>query len=163
MDYPKPDKVAVGKRIRQARERLNMMGVELAAKAGIKPHTLWRNEAGKSLPQSGNLDRIAETLGVDSEWLLRGDAKEAEDGGVYPAFAEWLERMAPDDLDPRERDALAGLFFREGNPDPVRYDVILEQMRSRPRRAEPEPSASNASRSQRRGGNSRSTPPHAHG
>jgi Predicted transcriptional regulators len=49
-----------------------MKQTELAAAIGVRPHTVWRYEAGENQPNDGKLDAIAEALGVPHRWLLRG-------------------------------------------------------------------------------------------
>jgi transcriptional regulator with XRE-family HTH domain len=66
---------AIGERVRAAREALELSQVDCAAKAEMRPHTLWRIEAGKSEPSVDALDRLARVLGVSTDHLIRGDKK----------------------------------------------------------------------------------------
>lgn len=60
-------------RLRSRREELGLRGVDLAEAAHIRPHTLWRYEAGKSRPGTDSLERLASALDVSMDWLIRGD------------------------------------------------------------------------------------------
>lgn len=72
-----PEKL--GQRIRARRIELDMMQTELADAAGVKNHTMWRYEAGRSRPSAEVLDKIAEALGTTSKALLRGEAADEEE------------------------------------------------------------------------------------
>jgi site-specific recombinase XerD/DNA-binding XRE family transcriptional regulator len=64
--------VAVGDRLRAARQRGRLTIRDLAAKAKTGRATVLRAERGASLPRAGTLRRIAEALGVSMDWILTG-------------------------------------------------------------------------------------------
>ena len=71
-----------GVRLRALRKSLGLKQVELAQRARIRPHTLWRIEAGRSMPSVQVLSRIAEALSdvtgkrVSVDSLLRLETSE---------------------------------------------------------------------------------------
>jgi len=62
--------MAVGERIREARERKVWGQAELARAAGIKANTLWKIEHGKQEPRPSTVRKIAEVLGLDPAELM---------------------------------------------------------------------------------------------
>ena len=64
-------------RIRIAREQANLTQAELAEKIGIKQQSVFKIESGDT-KNPRNLEKIANVLGVDLNWLLTGD------GLMYP-------------------------------------------------------------------------------
>lgn len=63
-----------GVRLRALRKSLGLKQVELAQQAGIRPHTLWRIEAGRMMPSVDALTRIAEALSKLSGKRISVDA-----------------------------------------------------------------------------------------
>lgn len=90
-DFPRvddtpEDRVAIGARIRQAREAIGEDNAsEFARKVGVTPTTVYRWETGGNVPDIFRLLSIARTCRVRMEWLV---------GGIEPehreAFARWL-------------------------------------------------------------------------
>ena len=64
-------------RIRIAREQANLTQAELAEKIGIKQQSVFKIESGDT-KNPRNLEKIANVLGVDLNWLLTGE------GLMYP-------------------------------------------------------------------------------
>jgi DNA-binding XRE family transcriptional regulator len=64
--------VAIGDRLRAARQRARLTIRDLAGKAKTGRATVLRAERGASLPRAGTLHRIAEALGVSTDWLSTG-------------------------------------------------------------------------------------------
>ena len=62
----------IGGRIREARERRGLNQEELARGARLTPGAVSRIEAGKRVPGSATVARLAGVLGVDSGHLLSG-------------------------------------------------------------------------------------------
>ena len=77
MHAPSMDEESLGDRIRRLREDRGIQQVDLAEAAGVRPHTMWRYEAGQSRPGADKLDKIAEALGVTARYLLRGTEPES--------------------------------------------------------------------------------------
>ena len=65
-----------GPRLRARRLQAGLKQVELAARAGIRAHTLWRYEADKTVPSTRVLQRLAEALGTTVDVLL-SDGKQS--------------------------------------------------------------------------------------
>lgn len=59
-------------RIRIAREQANLTQAELAEKIGIKQQSVFKIESGDT-KNPRNLEKIANVLGVDLNWLLTGE------------------------------------------------------------------------------------------
>ncbi|OMF38814.1 hypothetical protein BK133_01010 [Paenibacillus sp. FSL H8-0548] len=66
--------VAVGDRIKRLREKRDWSQLELAERVGINNSVLSRIEAGKRKARADELDKIASTLNVTSEYLLGRDS-----------------------------------------------------------------------------------------
>jgi transcriptional regulator with XRE-family HTH domain len=101
VDRPKPDKVAVGRRIVDARERLGANRHAFAASIGKSWGHLQRWEEGETLLDTASLALVAEALGVTSDWLLWGDATPGEqstpkaDRPQYPAAFAKMQELLP--------------------------------------------------------------------
>ncbi|QYG01880.1 helix-turn-helix domain-containing protein [Massilia sp. NP310] len=63
----------IGERIRMSRARQRFSQQEVADLAQIAPAQFYRYEAGRTKPRPAMADRLAEALGVSTQWLLTGD------------------------------------------------------------------------------------------
>jgi HTH-type transcriptional regulator, cell division transcriptional repressor len=79
MTVPFLDSVAVGRRIRAAREASEIGGAEFARRIGIEARTLYRLEGGANAPSAGVLAAIAQALGITTDWLLTGEGDGPDD------------------------------------------------------------------------------------
>lgn len=78
-DEPKQHEVlrhGIGRRLREAREALQLTQLEVAVKAGIDPIHLSRIERGKSWPLIPTTMALCAALGVTADWLLSGRTNE---------------------------------------------------------------------------------------
>lgn len=77
-----PDRLAVfAHRLRQVREECQLSAAQLAVAVGLKSEKtvhLW--QAGTGYPTVATLIRVAELLGVTTDWLLGLAGEEDEDG-----------------------------------------------------------------------------------
>jgi tetratricopeptide (TPR) repeat protein len=106
------DPKAVGRRLRDARERAGLSQRQLAFD-GCSPAYISRIEAGDRIPSLQLLRELGRRLGVTEDYLATGD--EARDGQQGLVFAEVALRLG--DVDTAEKmfeDALAGA---QGNAD----------------------------------------------
>ena len=62
----------IGARIRHARLSAKLQAVKLAEVVGVRPHTVWRWEAGRMSPTGQSVAEIANALRVTADWLLTG-------------------------------------------------------------------------------------------
>ena len=87
------DTLAIGRRIRSARERAGLTQAALASQVGVTRSAVAQWETGRAGQVGGNLAQIASILGVGVEHLLLG-------GGAASVAAEmgWQEGMAGDEL-----------------------------------------------------------------
>jgi transcriptional regulator with XRE-family HTH domain len=60
-------------RIKENRKKLGMSQSDLAIKCGVSQPTVANWERGDHVPRPDALEKIAESLGVDSVWLLSGE------------------------------------------------------------------------------------------
>lgn len=67
--------LAIGARVRQAREAKRYEREQLALRSGITASSLRRIEHGAVLARTSTLLRIAPMLGVDLDWLELGTGK----------------------------------------------------------------------------------------
>lgn len=77
MSSPKLSAAALkqlGRRIRMARERVDMKQADLARRVGVISATAWRWEDGRMEPGLEQLRKIARETGADLGWLVSGDA-----------------------------------------------------------------------------------------
>lgn len=63
----------IHKRIKENRKKLGMSQSDLALKCGVSQPTVANWERGDHVPRPEALTKIAESLGVDSVWLLSGE------------------------------------------------------------------------------------------
>jgi transcriptional regulator with XRE-family HTH domain len=70
---------SLGERLRVARARLRMSQAELARKIGISTISMNQIETGNSDPRASRITKMAEVLGVSTDYLLRGRKDEDED------------------------------------------------------------------------------------
>lgn len=63
----------VGARIREAREAAGLKATELSKLIDVRPHTLWRYEAGRMRSSAEVILGVAQHCGVSMEWLLTGE------------------------------------------------------------------------------------------
>lgn len=64
----------LGDRLRKAKKTKKVGNAEMAAAAGVSEVTISRWLNDKTTPDPNELDRVAEFLGVTSEWLRKGGA-----------------------------------------------------------------------------------------
>ena len=62
--------MAIGTRMRERREALEMTQARLAREADLVPTDICRFETGRNEPRPKTLKRIAVALGVSTDWLL---------------------------------------------------------------------------------------------
>ena len=86
--------MTVGERIYYCRTENHMTQKELGEKTGIDPSTIRKYESGRLNPKISTLQKIADALEVDVNWLLNGFTLEDHDN----AFIRWLrhEPAEPD-------------------------------------------------------------------
>lgn len=63
---------AIGDRIRQRREEIDISQEELARRVGCSSKTIYRYEAGEASPRRGRVTLLADLLDVTPEWLEFG-------------------------------------------------------------------------------------------
>ncbi len=63
---------AIGKRIREMRERLELSQDDLARSLGVTPQHISAIEQGKRLPSLSSLGKLAEELGATMDYLATG-------------------------------------------------------------------------------------------
>ena len=125
------DARAVGRRLREARERASLSQRQLAF-AGCSPAYLSRIEAGERTPSLQLVRELARRLGVSEEWLATGKEQAGEEGDRMleaevalrmddTELAEQLFRAELDSASEAKRRALAleglgQLAYRRGEP-----------------------------------------------
>ena len=120
------DRLAVGHRIRDLRERRGLTREELAARVGVHAGSIARWETGGSVPHAYTLERIAEACGGSAEYIRTGrgggtetretalpGGGDGEGGDLFAtldAVVRFVEGMAPAGQERlRKLDALEGL------------------------------------------------------
>jgi transcriptional regulator with XRE-family HTH domain len=71
-EAPKGFRLALGARLHQRRQALDMDHVTLAESTGISVKALLCFERGEAEPNAWDVLQLAQALGVSVDWLLRG-------------------------------------------------------------------------------------------
>ena len=98
------DKVAIGSRLREARNMVKLTQEQLAEKVGIGTTYISDIERGAKFPSLSLFIKIVDALGVSSDYILRGEI-EAGKSCVYDDITKKL-----DGLSPKQRLAVAELI-----------------------------------------------------
>lgn len=98
------DKVAIGSRLREARNMVKLAQEQLAEKVGIGTTYISDIERGAKFPSLSMFINIVDALGVSSDYILRGEI-EAGKNCVYDDITKKL-----DGLSPKQRLAVAELI-----------------------------------------------------
>lgn len=72
---PDPQKLAIGSRIREARERLGWSQHELAKRLDITAGAVGQWELGLAAPSMETFEVLPEILEVTGDWLRRGETR----------------------------------------------------------------------------------------
>lgn len=91
-------------RLRNARNNRGLSQAELAQRAGLEPSAVSHFEAGRRQPSFHNLRKLADALGVTTDYLLGRDLDLGASGPVVEAL--W-KRVA--ELSDMEREFLDGV------------------------------------------------------
>ena len=77
------------RRLREARETAEWSQADLAARSGLQPSAVSHFETGRRAPSFDNLRRLADALGVTTDYLLgRSDAADAAGPVVEQLFRD---------------------------------------------------------------------------
>lgn len=98
------DKVAIGSRLREARNMVKLTQEQLAEKVGIGTTYISDIERGAKFPSLSLFIKIVDALGVSSDYILRGEI-EAGKNCVYDDITKKLEGLSP-----KQRLAVAELI-----------------------------------------------------
>lgn len=98
------DKVAIGARLKEARNRCGVTQEQLAEKVGIGTTYISDIERGAKFPSLSLFIRIIDALGISSDYVLRGEI-EAGKNCVYDEITSKLEGLSP-----KQRLAVAKLI-----------------------------------------------------
>lgn len=83
-------------RLIATRESKGLSQTRLAALSGMAPTQLARYETGKAVPRRASMMRLAEALGVQPDWLMRGETVS------WPAPISMQVRSVGDEAPPEE-------------------------------------------------------------
>jgi transcriptional regulator with XRE-family HTH domain len=143
-EYDDLDLIAIGRRIREVRERLGLVQQDLADAAGVRHLAISELETGKTdNPKSRTLVAIANRLGVPLQWMLYGttgarvDAADADD--VPPAdYAERVDRIVAEigGVSDRVRAKLIHLVGSSGDLDDTELQTVALSWKRRDARGE---------------------------
>jgi transcriptional regulator with XRE-family HTH domain len=103
------------KRLRQLRQQRGFLQAELAEKVGLHQNQIGRYERGSSRPSGEALKRLADVLGVSTDYLIDGSTEDAakadfEDRELLRMFKE-VERFG--DQDKEVVKALIDAFIKK--------------------------------------------------
>lgn len=108
----------IGDRVRQARKKRGLSQDALARALEVSKNTIFRWEAGEVTPRGTNLDRLAQVLGVTSDWLMRGQERASGEAPDPPHWREFVERyqhldeLAPEQVEDIKRFAARNFKVR---------------------------------------------------
>lgn len=88
------DKVAIGSRLREARNMVKITQEQLAEKVGIGTTYISDIERGAKFPSLSLFIKIVDALGVSSDYILRGEI-EAGKNCVYEDLTRKLDGLTP--------------------------------------------------------------------
>ena len=88
------DKVAIGSRLREARNMVKLTQEQLAEKVGIGTTYISDIERGAKFPSLSLFIKIVDALGVSSDYILRGEI-EAGKNCVYDDITMKLDGLSP--------------------------------------------------------------------
>lgn len=88
------DKVAIGSRLREARNKVKLTQEQLAEKVGIGTTYISDIERGAKFPSLSLFIKIVDALGVSSDFILRGEI-EAGKNCVYDDLTRKLDGLTP--------------------------------------------------------------------
>ena len=88
------DKVAIGSRLREARNMAKLTQEQLAEKVGIGTTYISDIERGAKFPSLSLFIKIVDALGVSSDYILRGEI-EAGKNCVYDDIMRKLDGLTP--------------------------------------------------------------------
>ena len=78
----------IGKRIREARDRLGISGPELARRVDVSPSAVTQWETGVTRVTTQHLGKVARALNVSADWLLTGRLPEQTASGTIPSWSD---------------------------------------------------------------------------
>jgi len=88
------DKVAIGSRLREARNMVKLTQEQLAEKVGIGTTYISDIERGAKFPSLSLFIKIVDALGISSDFILRGEI-EAGKNCVYDDITKKLDGLTP--------------------------------------------------------------------
>lgn len=91
---------AIAQRVRAARERKDWRQEDLARESGIARANIARLESGRTMPQLPTLERVANSLGLRTDDLLKSPASEPDQDERFLAesgMAEWADALEAED------------------------------------------------------------------
>ena len=88
------DKVAIGSRLREARNMVKLTQEQLAEKLNIGTTYIADIERGAKFPSLSLFIKIVDALGVSSDFILRGEI-EAGKNFVYDDITQKLDGLTP--------------------------------------------------------------------
>lgn len=85
------DRTQFGKRLREARENTGLTQSMLATRLGVRQGTISAYECGQRLPDVELLAMFAQTLNVNADWLLFGEAQQKSNNVENITAEQWLK------------------------------------------------------------------------
>lgn len=121
VDYLLGRKITFAIRLQEIRKSLKLSYQEFASELGVSYETLVSWENGASVPKIDELDILAETLGVTTDYLLGISNNYGKD------YQEYIERRKKQDIDFSKRLPIQELFKQlSQDKKETLYDVALK-------------------------------------
>lgn len=126
------------KRLRECREAKNLTQQELGEKVGVKKATISSWEVGRSIPDYGTVDELANALGTTSSYLLGlENSRSPLEHTSYDLHYLDLFKDTPEGLPKDVKWAEVLLMVKEDevrklfrNADPTYQQVVLDILRA---------------------------------
>jgi len=86
-------------RLRTARENRGLNQAELGTRAGLQTSAISHFETGRRAPSFENLKKLADALGVTTDYLLGRVSEPGASGPALDRVFRGMTSMSPDDMD----------------------------------------------------------------
>jgi len=87
------------RRLKDARESRQLKQADLAKRTGLQPSAISQFETGQREPSPENLKKLADALGVSTDFLLSGSESLVVSGPQIRGVIRYAQSMSGEDLD----------------------------------------------------------------
>lgn len=84
----KKGKGGFGKRVAEARSRKGLTLADLGKEVGVSGPCVWNWEESNTHPRPASLAKLAKALDVSTEYLLKGEGEEDDEGEAFSGYRD---------------------------------------------------------------------------